>query len=134
MRKLLERLFDEEGRLGPRSIVASGLVAWGLVLLLPALWGAWAVLAVLAMVAALALVTCAALRELLPVLDPRDAEADRFVSWGAALLMLAVGAHAFGIWFLPALALGAALVWVRTPELYEVFPWFEKPGDTGLGR
>lgn len=132
MHGILDRIFDEEGRLGPRTIVAAGLAAWALLLLEPLAGGVWAVLLLILMILALSMASYAALRELLAVMDPRDAEADRFVVWGSALLILLIGFHAFGIWFLPALILAALLIRLRVPELYEVFPWFEKPGDTGL--
>ncbi|NNU78819.1 hypothetical protein HMH01_00075 [Halovulum dunhuangense] len=131
MRKLIDRLFTEDETLPPRVVVAAGLGAYALLLLRPFMGPVSAAVLGIAMIAALALVCLAVLREFLPMMDPRHPDADRFVVWGGFALALLVGGTAFGLWFLPALVLGLVLLWWRARELFEVFPWFETPGNTG---
>lgn len=131
MQTLLDRLFREDETLHPKTVVGAAMAAY--VLLLLARWaGFLGYLAVPIIICLLALVCYAALRFLLPLMDPRHADADRFAIWGGAVLFVFIGLDVFWIWFLPALALGGVLLWWRAPELLEVFPWFEPPGDTGL--
>ncbi|WP_112321263.1 hypothetical protein [Oceanibium sediminis] len=132
MRKLLDRLFTEDETLGLRTLVSAGLLACVLMVFLPVTAGVTFVICAALLILSLSLLGYAGLRELLPVLDPRDPDADRFAVWGALVLFLAIGWLAFGIWFLPGLILGGALLWMRAPELFEIIPGFEKPGNTGL--
>ena len=108
-------------------IVAAGLAAYGLLFLRPLTGGVTAVLLAAVIILAVAILSCAALREFLPVRDPRHAEADRFVVWGGFAIALAMGWQSFGIWFPPGLVLGTALLWWRARELFEVFPWLDGP-------
>jgi hypothetical protein len=134
MQKLFDFIFTEDEALGARTLVSCGVVSYAAALLAPLFTGATFVVLVVIMVVTLTLLCYAALRELLPLLDPRDPDADRFVVFGALLIFLAIGWTGFGIFFVPGLVLGMALLWWRAPDLLEVIPFLEKPGDTGLRR
>lgn len=127
MQKMLDFLFTEEEALTARMLVTCGLLAYALSLIMP-LFGSlfWIILAII-QVLVLALLCYSALRELLPMMDPRDAEADRYVVWGAFVIFLAIGWTGFGILLIPALCLGVSLLWIRAPEILEVIPFMEKP-------
>ena len=126
MHKMLDFLFTEEEALGPRMLVGCGIAAYALSFLLPIFGGILWILFVVIMVLSAALLCYSALRELLPLLDPRDPEADRFVVWGALVLFLAIGWTGFGIYFIPSLIIGISLLWWRAPDLLEVVPFLEK--------
>ena len=126
--------FTEEDTLKPRVGVAAGLIAYVLLFLRPFMGTTLMVISVILILACLALVCFGILRLLVPQMDPRDPEADRFVVWGGALLFLFIGIEGFGAWFVPGLIGGAGLMWWRVPELLEVFPWFEEKGDLNFDR
>ena len=128
MSKLTNWPFTEEDTLKPRIGVAAGLVAYIFQFLLPFFGATGKLVLTLFIILALALVCFAILRLLIPKMDPRDPEADRFVVWGGALLFVFIGIEGFGAWFVPGLIGGGALIWWRVPELVEVFPWFEEKG------
>lgn len=113
-------LFREDETLSPRAIVAAGLVAY-LILFLRG-WLGWLFFPfALVMVVALALLTFSLLRALLPRME-RATGNDPVVIWGVLALFLAVGLNAFGLWFLPAIFIGGALIAWRAPELLESVP------------
>lgn len=124
MDRICNRLFREDETLAPRTILAAGLLAYLVVLLRD--WLGWLYyLLIPVMVLALALLTFALLRALLPRLDRTVPGGDPVIVWGTPALFTVAGLHGFGIWFLPALAGGAALIAWRAPELLELLP---RPG------
>ena len=134
MNTLLNWAFTEEDMLKPRIGVAAGLIAYVLLFLRPFFGTTTMIIAIILILACLALVCFGILRLLIPQMDPRDPDADRFVVWGGALLFVFIGIEGFGPWFLPGLIGGAALIWWRVPELIEVFPWFEEKGGVDFGK
>ncbi|MHA3979438.1 hypothetical protein ACW9UR_17330 [Halovulum sp. GXIMD14794] len=120
MDQIANWLFREDETLSPRTIVTAGLLAY--LILFLRFWLGWAYfLLAPVMVLALALLTYALLRALLPRMD-RSTGNDPVVIWGALALFLAVGLNAFGLWFLPAIFIGGALIVWRAPELLEAVP------------
>jgi len=128
MNGLINWAFTEEDTIRPRVGVAAGLVAYVMLFLRPFMGITLLVITTILILACLALVCFAVLRMLLPLMDPRDPDADRFVVWGGALLFVFIGIEGFGAWFLPGLIGGALMIWWRVPELLEVFPWLEEKG------
>lgn len=122
MRQMLNFLFTEEETLKPRFGVGAGLGAFALVYLAPFAGLAVKIVLLAVAVVALGLVSYAALRLLVPMMDPRDPDADRFAVWGGLLLFAVAGMACFGLVFVPGFALGAVLLWLRVPELLEVLP------------
>lgn len=132
MQTVLDWLFRDDETLHPNVVISAGLVAYAL-MYLNAWLGVAIVVAVPLLVLSITLICFAVLRFLLPMMDPRDPDADRFAVWGGLALFVIIGIDAFGIWFLPGLVLGAALLYWRAPELLEVFPYFEGKGG-GMER
>lgn len=134
MSRPLDFLFREDDTLGPRMLVSVGLLAYGLAIFKPVMGTGMLILALPLIIVALGLISFAALRWLLPLMDPRHDSADRFVVWGGAALFAVAGIQGFGVWFLPGLALGAVLIWWRVPELLEILPGREERGNIDLSR
>ncbi len=132
MQTILDWLFRDDETLHPKVVIGAGLLAYVLMYLNTWL-GIGIILAVPLVVISITIVCYAVLRFLLPMMDPRDPDADRFAVWGGTLLFVIVGADAFGVWFIPGLVLGGGLLYWRAPELLEVFPYFEGKGG-GMER
>ncbi|QHQ36115.1 hypothetical protein [Algicella marina] len=125
--KMLDRLFREDETMSPRLVVGGALLAFALALFAPQF--GMVMRGLVSLIALILLVAPAymALRFLVPMMDPRDAEADRFAVWGGLVLLLVVGFSTFGLMTLPALALAGLLLWKRAPELMEPFERFSGP-------
>ena len=119
--KFFDWMFREDETLHPRIVVSAGLFAYFVLFLRPVL-GLLFFPLVPGVVVALGLVCYAALRILMPVMDPAHPGADRFVVYGSTVLFVAIGAQAFGFWFLPGLAGGVAIIIWRAPELLDSLP------------
>lgn len=130
MRKLVDRFFAEDETLGPRTLISAGLLAYATLFLAPLFGGTLYIVLLGLMILSAALLCYAALRELMPMMDPRDPDADRFVVWGAFVIFLGIGAASFGLLFLPAFFLGAALLYWRASELFEIIPGMDRPGNS----
>ncbi|MEO0912909.1 MAG: hypothetical protein AAFY59_07960 [Pseudomonadota bacterium] len=127
---MANRFFREDETLSPRLVVITGIAAF---LLMFALAGTGMFLGLILRLLALVLLVpmaYSALRVLVPLMDPRDAEADRIAVWGGFILVLLFGLTAFGVIALPALGIAAYVLWMRAPELLEVFEFF----STGEAR
>jgi|GEM_PF-5731975 len=125
MLKMLDFMFTEDEVLSARTIVGCGIAAYALSLIMLLFGGFFWILLAIVQVLALALLCYSALREILPMMDPRDPEADRFVVWGAFVIFLAIGWTGFGIILIPALCLGVSLLWVRAPQVLEAVPFLD---------
>lgn len=120
----MDRFFREDETIAPRLVVGLGLLAIVLVFLAPHIGGLTSLLLYVIALLALVPLTYSVLRILLPLMDPRDPDADRFAVWGGLALCVLVGLGAFGLVILPAFAAGGALIWTRAPELFEPFEAF----------
>ncbi|MEM8872141.1 MAG: hypothetical protein AAGB10_18015 [Pseudomonadota bacterium] len=130
MNSILDGFFREDETLHPRMLVAAGIVAYFFHYLAKWFGVSWWITQGL-IVLLVAMLCYAVLRFLLPMMDPRDPDADPFVVWGTCFLFLIMGGDGFGALFIPGLIIGAAVLYWRAPELLEVFPWFEKDGNEG---
>ena len=129
MNRILHWLFEDDESLRRQVIVAAGLVAYGVGIFLPVMGTGTRFVFLPIMMIAMGLACYAVLRRLLPIMDPREADTDHFTVWGSVVLFLLIGFASFGVWFAPGLVLGMLLIWVRVPELLEVFPGFDDKTD-----
>ena len=134
MNWILDKLFREDETLSPRAAVAAGLVAYTLLIFKPVMGIGTLIFAIPILIICLALVCYTILRLLMPKMDPRDPDADRFVVWGGTALFVLMGFEGFGWWYPPGLILGGGLLYWRAPELLEVFPYFEEKGNVDFDR
>lgn len=127
---MTKRFFREDETMSPRLVVITGIAAFLLVFATGASGMFMGLVLRLLALALLVPLAYSVLRALLPLMDPRDTDADRIAVWGGCVLVLLIGIGAFGLITLPALGIGAYVLWMRAPELLEVFEMF----STGEAR
>jgi hypothetical protein len=127
MENLVNKLFPEKGMGNMRLVVGTLLTAAVLRVLHFLVGGLGFIYYPLALIL-LIFPLYAAAQFLVPKMDPRDPDADRFVIYGSLASLILLGFVAFGWLFLPALiAAGGLVVW-RAPDLAELLPWVDS-GD-----
>lgn len=127
MENLLNQFFPSKGMGNLKMIVGASLAAC-IMALLHKLLGGLGFIYYPIVIILLIFPVYAAAQHLMPKMDPRDPDTDRFVIWGTAATCVLLGFVAFGILFLPVLLLTGGLVFWRAPDLLEILPWMDS-GD-----
>lgn len=126
METMLNKFFPAQG-VGNMKLIVGTLLAATVMTALHRLVGGLGFIYYPLVVILLLFPLYAAVHYFVPLMDPRDPEADRFVIYGAVASLVLLGLVAFGWLFLPALVLTGGLVFWRVPDLAEFLPWV----DTG---
>lgn len=124
MESLLTKFFPEKG-LGNLKLVVGTLLAACVLRVLYVLLSGIGFVYYPLMLVLLIFPIYAGFQFLMPKMDPRDPEADRFVVLGGSVCALLLGFLCFGFMFLPSLVLAAGLIFWRAPDLLEVLPWMD---------
>lgn len=124
MESLLKKFFPEKG-LGNLKLVVGALLLASIFRVLHVLIGGLGIIYYPLVLILLIFPIYAAFQFLMPKMDPRDPDADRFVVYGGAVCVLLIGFLAFGLMFLPALVIAAGLIFWRAPDLLQILPWMD---------
>ncbi len=121
---MIEKLFPQKG-MGNLRLVVGALLAVAILTTLHILVGGLGFIYYPLAMILLIFPLYAAAQFLLPMMDPRDPDSDRFVVYGSLASLILIGFAAFGWLFLPAVLITAGLMAWRAPDLADLLPWMD---------